>query len=621
MQSAVPTSIRTLLLALLAVAVLAGCQPTRPQQSDTAGIGAQAEGLESQGDYAGAATAWQELAAASTGTARSEALLRAARALQRDGRPAEARRVLDQIGLAPAGRAGIEYALLSASLANDTGDFQAALTALSGLPPDLGGTDKAAALSLEADALLGLGQTGAAVTALVQREAFLAPSELEDNRRKIWNLLQQASAAGAPMTTPPDADATVAGWMELGRMIAAYGRNPFQLQTALANWRSVNPDHPASGVVLESALGGYQDLMEFPRQVALVLPLSGRLESSASAVRDGFLAAYFQQDAGTERPAIRVYDSARLGAAGAWNRAAADGADFVVGPLLKEEVEQIGTVSGGLATLALNEPSDPDRLPATIFRFALSPEDEASQAARRILADGHARGIALVPDNEWGLRVAASFGEQLQAEGGRLLDVATYPTGEADYSDTITRVLHVDQSDGRHNRLEGILGMKLKFEPRRRGDIEFIFLAARPRDGRLIRPQLRFHHAADLPVYATSAIFEETGGNNRDLDGVMFDDAPWVLSQDESTAALRRSIVGDQAQVSARRGRLYALGFDAYRLVPLIKNDRAALARGVPGMTGRLTLGEDGRIRRELEWGRIVNGEPRAMPSGSASLR
>ncbi len=32
MQSAVSTSIRTLLLAALAVAVLAGCQPTRPQQ-------------------------------------------------------------------------------------------------------------------------------------------------------------------------------------------------------------------------------------------------------------------------------------------------------------------------------------------------------------------------------------------------------------------------------------------------------------------------------------------------------------------------------------------------------------------------------------------------------------
>ena len=50
-----------------------------------------------------------------------------------------------------------------------------------------------------------LGQTGEAVTALVRREDFLPASALEDNRRRIWNLLQQAAAAGAPMTTPPDA--------------------------------------------------------------------------------------------------------------------------------------------------------------------------------------------------------------------------------------------------------------------------------------------------------------------------------------------------------------------------------------------------------------------------------
>ena len=54
---------------------------------------------------------------------------------------------------------------------------------------------------------------------------------------------------------------------------------------------------------------------------------------------------------------------------------------------------------------------------------AAQPALEASQAARRILADGHARGIALVPDNDWGLRIAASFGEQLQAGGGRLLEL------------------------------------------------------------------------------------------------------------------------------------------------------------------------------------------------------
>jgi len=614
MQSVVSRSFRSTCLIAFAALALAACQPTVPDRPDTDQLGARAAAMEAQGDYEEAARIWQEVATGNTGSARDSALTRAALSLKRAGRPAEARRVLAEIPLPPAGQAGIDYALLAADLAIASGEPQAALDALATLPPDLGGADRAEAISLEADALAGLGRTAAAVDALVRRESVIQPSQLDDNRRHIWNILQQTAATGGSMDTPAGADPVVAGWMELGRMIGAYGRNPFQLQTALANWRSVNPDHPASGVVLDGALGGYRDLLEYPRQVALVLPLSGRLEASATAVRDGFLAAYYQQDAGEERPAIRVYDSARLGATGAWNQAAAEGADFVVGPLLKDEVEQIANVAGGLVTLALNEPSDPSALPGTVFRFALAPEDEASQAALRALADGGYRGLALVPANDWGMRVAASFGDTLQAHGGRLLDVATYATGEADYGETITQILNVDQSDARHGRLEGFLGMKLKFEPRRRDDIDFIFLAAQPRDGRLIRPQLRFHHAADLAVYSTSAIYETTGGNNRDLDGVMFDDAPWVLDEDDNAHALRLEIMGDSGVASARRGRLYALGFDAYRLVPLIKNDRAALSRGVPGMTGRLTLDEDGRVRRELQWARIVNGSPRALP-------
>ncbi len=613
MQSAVPTTLKAALLAVLAALVLAACQPTRPDRAGSAELAARAESLEAQGDYAGAARAWRELADTSTGSARDLALLNLARSLQRDGRPGEGRQVLDEMGLPPAGQAGIEFALLSAELAIVTGDYEAGLGALDQLPPDLAGADKADALLLEAHARAGMGQTGEAVAALVRREAWLPAGQLDDNRRKIWNLLQQAAARGAPMTTPPGADDVTAGWMELGRMIEAYGGNPFQLQTALANWRQLNPDHPAGGAVLDDALGGYRELTGYPRQVALVLPLSGRLESSATAVRDGFIAAYYQQGGTEERPAVRVYDSARLGAAEAWSRAAADGADFVVGPLLKEEVEAIAGVATGLETLALNEPTDAE-LPGTVYRFALAPEDEASQAALRILADGRYRGIALVPEGDWGMRIAASFGETLQAHGGRLLEIATYVGGTADYSDTITRVLNVDQSDARHARLEGIIGMDLAFEARRRDDIDFIFLAAQPREGRLLRPQLRFHHAADLPVYSTSAIYETAGGgNNADLDGVIFDDAPWVLDDDPDIARLRREIAGDSRGVSIRRGRLYALGFDAYRLVPLIKNDRAALARGVPGLTGQLTMEADGRVRRELDWGRIVDGDPRPL--------
>jgi outer membrane PBP1 activator LpoA protein len=215
------------------------------------------------------------------------------------------------------------------------------------------------------------------------------------------------------------------------------------------------------------------------------------------------------------------------------------------------------------------------------------------------------------------MRIAASLGETLQAGGGRLVELATYSPGNTDYSEIITRVLRVDQSKTRSKKVEQALGLSLKFEPRRRQDIDFVFLAALPRDGRLLRPQLRFHRAADLPVYATSAIFETRKTGNRDLDGTIFDDMPWILGDDDEVRAMRRQIAGIWPTLTTQRSRLFALGYDAYQLIGLIREDRSDLIRGVDGMTGMLTLRDGRRIQRELIWATVIRGEPSLEQSAS----
>jgi outer membrane PBP1 activator LpoA protein len=65
------------------------------------------------------------------------------------------------------------------------------------------------------------------------------------------------------------------------------------------------------------------------------------------------------------------------------------------------------------------------------------------------------------------------------------------------------------------------------------------------------------------------------------------------------------------------RGRLYAFGFDAYRLVPLLKAGRFGREHAVPGMTGLLSVDEHGRVHRELDWARVSNGK--ATPLGAAT--
>jgi outer membrane PBP1 activator LpoA protein len=127
--------------------------------------------------------------------------------------------------------------------------------------------------------------------------------------------------------------------------------------------------------------------------------------------------------------------------------------------------------------------------------------------------------------------------------------------------------------------------------------------------GRSLRPALRFHLSENLPVYATSDIFEPDIEANDDLEGVIFPDMPWVISPDVVSTQLRNALSRHWPVRARGRGRLYAFGFDAYRLVPLLKGGKFGTAHAVPGMTGLLSIDSKGRVRRELDWAQVAGGK------------
>jgi len=264
--------------------------------------------------------------------------------------------------------------------------------------------------------------------------------------------------------------------------------------------------------------------------------------------------------------------------------------------------------------LALNFLPPERPAPPQFYQYALSPEDEARLVARRVLEDHHQRGVALVPAGEWGTRVLAAFRQELQAGGGDLLATAQIDTARTDYSPAITEVLRQSDSSARYHRLESILGTKLQFEPRRRNDIEFIFAPAPANLERLLRPQLRFHYAGDIPTYATSDAFEPDVRANEDLEGLMFPDMPWMLGGDLADA-VRAATRGAWPAGGPYRGRLFAFGFDAFRLVQALRHSGVNGTINVAGLTGRLSLDGQRHVRRELGWAQLHDGELRLLPA------
>ena len=145
----------------------------------------------------------------------------------------------------------------------------------------------------------------------------------------------------------------------------------------------------------------------------------------------------------------------------------------------------------------------------------------------RAIGDGHTRSVALVPNNDWGRRVLSAFATEFEQLGGTLLDYRSYTPANQDFSRTIEDLMALSGSVQRYQRLRANIGAPLQFDPRRRQDTDFIFLAADAAAGRLLKSQLKFHYSGDIPAYSTSSIFELDGRSNSDLNGIMFADAPW----------------------------------------------------------------------------------------------
>ena len=122
-----------------------------------------------------------------------------------------------------------------------------------------------------------------------------------------------------------------------------------------------------------------------------------------------------------------------------------------------------------------------------------------------------------------------SFATEFEGLGGTLLDYRSYTPGNQDFSNDIENLMGLSGSVQRYTRLRANIGRTLQFDPRRRQDAEFIFLATDAPAGRLLKAQLKFHYSGDLPVYSTSSVNSLDGRSNSDLNGVMFADTPWVV--------------------------------------------------------------------------------------------
>jgi uncharacterized protein len=591
MQAERPRSRIIAACATVALAMLASaCQVTGlPPIGGPAAAAERAARQAREGDHEASARSFEAAARAADEAEKNGYWLAAAGEWIRGANPSAAGAAVAQVKAPLATGDAREKARIEAEIALASGDAARAAGILATIR-----TDDAVSLETRARVAFARLRVPDAVSSLVARERLLTgATERQANQRMIVDGVRAALLRGADPRTPPGTEPVVAGWLELGRILADAQAGALGTQRRLQSWRSRYPTHPADQSLWTRAVERPAVPGEVPQQVALLLPLSGRTASAGAAVRDGFLAAYYD-DGSAARPRVKVYDVAEGDAPSTYLQAIADGSDFVVGPLTREGVAELANVADGRATtLALNFLPDGIQAPEHFFQYALSPEDEARLAARRVVADGRTSGVTLAPQSEWGRRVQGAFAEELAMAGGAVVDQAYYVPSTADFNDTLRQLLRTSGQRGSAPR----------------PDAQFIFVAAQPVHGRLIRTQLRFNYASALPMYATSDIYDPSGTGNMDLNGVIFPDMPWVLDPLGPSASARESAERLFAARSGQLSRLYAFGYDAFRLIGELRRLRTGGSSPLPGVTGTLSVDAEGQVRRELSWAQIEGGQ------------
>lgn len=590
------------------LAVLAGCesQPIR-STADLGRLESQAQAQAESGNLGVAIGIYRQLAEASRGSQRTDYIIAGSRlALERsDWNVAQVWLADASANAAPTQQPPIN--VLRARAEVGLRRPESALQILAGVSPPLSQTLSRDIAEVRGLAFFALGRVVDAVQTLIDREIWLDDANaILANQYMIWEGL--AGSASLAANVNRTGDSVVDGWLDVAPL-AAIASDPVEFRRGLLEWRQRFVDHPAAAGILADLLAEQRLAGAQATRIALLLPLNSAVRAQALAVRDGFLAAHLQS-ANASEASVTIYDTAGSGSTAAYLQAQLEGADFIVGPLLPTNVEEVISQSGFVPTLALNFSQTEGALSQGFYQFALAPEDEAQAIAERAIAAGQTTAIALFASSDRGYRIAASFESAFRALGGRVLNTAAYVPETQNFGQTIRNLLDISSSQRRHQRLQANLGRAINFEPRRRQDVDMIFLQADPSLGRLLAPQLRFHDAGDIPTYATSDIFDPARQvNDPDLNGVVFPDLPLLLTPDRIAANLTDQLQQFWPQRARQWIRFYGFGFDAYQLVNQLYNQGAA-TWPMQGTTGGLDFAADGKIRRSLPFAQFQSGRP-----------
>lgn len=508
---------------------------------------------------------------------------------------------------------------------------------------------------------------------IAQEPLLTNPADKQKNIDATWQTLTQMTADQMNSLTINASENVLQGWLDLLGVYKANASDPDMLKAGISDWQTRYPYNPAAKM-LPTALTQVQNFQPASTgKIALLLPLSGQAQVFANAIQKGFndakngllvqgapaVAAPVQApaavpaapdaavspSAATTDPAaaqpaevqpqsapvnsvetaaasastqVQVYDTSTQPLEQVLTQAKNDGATLVVGPLLKNHVEQLVNSQTSLNVLALNEPETIQNRPNLCY-FALSPEDEARDAAHHMWDQGKRTPLLLVPRSSLGDRVNKAFATEWQKLGGSTVLQQQFGS-KAELKESINSGAGIRLSGTPVNVQPaaatgvtiGGLNIPAPIDAQAtssNGSVDSVYIVATQDELTLIKPMIamRVSSRDNVGLYASSRSYQAGMGpdSRLELEGLQFSDIPLLSGANPALMQqAAKTFNNDYSLV-----RLYAMGIDAWTLANHFNEMRSLPGFQIKGDTGNLSATQDCAINRKLVWSQYRQGQ------------
>ncbi|HCB0003095.1 TPA: penicillin-binding protein activator [Klebsiella variicola subsp. variicola] len=308
---------------------------------------------------------------------------------------------------------------------------------------------------------------------------------------------------------------------------------------------------------------------------------------------------------------LKIYDTTSQPISQLLAQAQQDGATLVVGPLLKENVDDVIKSNTPLNVLALNQPEKVESR-ANLCYFALSPEDEARDAARHIHQQGKQTPLLLVPRGALGDRVVSAFADEwlklggasvLQQRFGSTAELRAGVNGGGGIALTGTPVSTLPSAQN------SSLGSADEMPVSSGGSVDAAYILATPEQIAYIKPMIAMRNGSqnNVTLYASSRSAQGTAGPDfrLEMEGLQYSEIPMLAGSNPALMQQALSAVRNDYSLA----RLYAMGADAWSLANHFTQMRQTPGFELNGNTGDLTATQDCVINRKLSWLKYKQGK------------